>query len=278
MKKRTSKCITILLTTLLLLTLCACGQKSTTDSTQTSDAAITVKDMTGHTITLDKPAKSVVALSAADCEIMYAIGAGDKLIARGEYCDYPAEVKDVPYLQSGDDTNIEQIIALHPDVLLMSGMAQTKEQVDQLEDAGIQVVVSDAQDIEGVYTAIETIGTVMGEQDNAKQVIKTMKQGFADLKDKAAASKGKGKTVYFEVSPLEYGLWAAGNHTFMNEIAEILGLKNCFDDVEGWAEISEEQVLERNPDYIVTITMYLGEGPPPVEEIKSRTGWKKTLQ
>ena len=92
---------------------------------------------------------------------------------------------------------------------------------------------------------------------NAKQVIKTMKKGFADLKDKAAASKEKRKTVYFEVSPLEYGLWAAGNHTFMNEIAEILGLKNCFDDVEGWTEISEEQVLERNPDYIVTITMYL---------------------
>ena len=59
----------------------------------------------------------------------------------------------------------------------------------------------------------------------------------------------------------------------MNEIAEMMGLKNCFDD-EGWAEISEEQVLERNPDYIVTITMYFGEGPTPVEEILSRAGWE----
>ena len=53
----------------------------------------------------------------------------------------------------------------------------------------------------------------------------------------------------------------------------MLGLKNCFDDVDGWAQISEEQVLERNPDYIVTITMYFGEGPTPEEEIMSRKGW-----
>lgn len=60
----------------------------------------------------------------------------------------------------------------------------------------------------------------------------------------------------------------------MDEIAQMLGLKNAFADVEGWAEISEEQVLERDPDYIVTITMYYGEGPTPVEEIESRAGWE----
>ena len=54
----------------------------------------------------------------------------------------------------------------------------------------------------------------------------------------------------------------------------MMGLKNCFDDVEGWAAISEEQVLERNPDYIMTITMYFGEGPTPEEEIMSRPGWE----
>ena len=60
----------------------------------------------------------------------------------------------------------------------------------------------------------------------------------------------------------------------MNEIAEMIGLTNCFSDVNGWAEISEEQVLSRNPDYIVTISMYYGEGPTPTEEIMARTGWE----
>nr|MCR4725137.1 ABC transporter substrate-binding protein [Clostridia bacterium] len=238
---------------------------------EASGSAITVTDMTGREITLDEPATRVVALSAADCEFLYAVGAGDTLVGRGEYCDYPAEVLDVPSVQSGYDTNIEQIIALEPQVLLMSTMAQTEEQVAALEEAGIKVVVSDAQDIEGVYTALEMIGTLMGKENEAEQVITTMKVRFQEL---SGSTSTQGKTVYFEVSPLEYGLWTAGKGTFMNEIAEMLGMKNVFDDVEGWAEISEEQVLERNPDYIVTITMYFGEGPTPEEEIMARPGWE----
>ena len=54
----------------------------------------------------------------------------------------------------------------------------------------------------------------------------------------------------------------------------MIGLKNCFDDVAGWAAISEEQVLERNPDFIMTITMGYGEGPTPEEEIMGRAGWE----
>ena len=238
---------------------------------EASGSAITITDMTGREITLDEPATRVVALSAADCEVLYAVGAGDTLVGRGEYCDYPAEVLEVPSVQSGYDTNIEQIIALEPQVLLMSTMAQTEEQIAQLEEAGIKVVVSDAQDIEGVYTAVEMIGKLMGKEKEAEQVIISMQTAFADLSNSTA---GRGKTVYFEVSPLEYGLWTAGSGTFMNEIAEMLGMKNIFDDVQGWAEISEEQVIERNPDYIVTITMYFGEGPTPEEEIMGRTGWE----
>ena len=103
-------------------------------------------------------------------------------------------------------------------------------------------------------------------------MIDSMKAAFSELAE-GAGGDGE-KTVYFEVSPLEYGLWTAGADTFMNEIAELLGLRNAFADVSGWAEISEEQVLERNPDYIVTISMYFGEGPTPVEEILGRAGWQ----
>ena len=240
------------------------------EAEETSEA-VTLTDMTGREITLDAPAERVVALTASDCEILYALGAGDLLVGRGEYCDYPAEVLDVPSVQSGYDTNIEQIIALEPQVLLMSTMAQTEEQVQQLEAAGVHVVVSDAQDIEGTYTAINMIGELTGKQAEAASIVESMQKTFDEIK--ANALDGT-KTVYFEVSPLQYGLWTAGSGTFMDEIATMLGLTNCFADVTGWGEISEEQVLERNPDYIVTISMYYGEGPTPEEEILSRTGWE----
>lgn len=235
-------------------------------------APILVTDMAGREIALDAPATRVVALTAADCEILYAIGAGDTIVGRGEYCDYPAEVSAVPAVQSGAETNLEQIIALEPQVLFMSTMAQTEEQVASLEAAGIKVVVSDAQNIEGVYTAIDMLGTLTGKSEEASALVESMKATFADLA--ARADELKGKSVYFEVSPLEYGLWTAGSGTFMDEIANMLGLKNVFGDIAGWAEISEEQVLAANPDIIVTISMYFGEGPTPEEEILSRAGWQ----
>ena len=214
-----------------------------------------------YIVTINAPVTRVVALQPADCEIIYALGAGDMVVGRGEYCDSPAEVLDVPSVQSGYDTNTEQIIALEPQVLFMSTMAQSEEQIQALEAAGVAVVVSETTDIQGVYSAIEMIGKALGKEDKASALVDEMKTCFADI---AAKSEGDGtKTVYFEVSPLQYGLWTA-----------VIGLKNCFDDVEGWASISEEQVLERNPDYIVTITMYFGEGPTPTEELLARPGWE----
>lgn len=237
-----------------------------------ASTAITLTDMTGREITLDEPATRIVALTPSDCEILYALGAGELLVGRGTYCDYPAEVTEVTVVESGSDTNIEQIVALEPQVLLMSTMSQTEEQVQQLEAAGVHVVVSDAQDIAGVYTAIEMIGTLVGKQAEAEALCASMQATFDTLAETATGDGSE--TVYFEVSPLEYGLWAAGTGTFMDEIANLIGLTNCFADVAGWSAVSEEQVLERNPDYIVTISMYFGEGPTPEEEILGRTGWE----
>ena len=228
-------------------------------------------DMKGREIALDAPAERIICLQPADCEILYALGAGEALVGRGEFVTYPEEALEAPAVASGSQTNIEQIIALEPQVVIMSTMDQTTEQVEALEKAGITVVVTDAQDLEGVYTAIGLIGALVGREEEAAALVESMQTTFDEI---ALASPESGKTVYFEVSPLQWGLWTAGKGTFMDELAAICGLTNAFADVEGWAEISEEQVLERDPDYIITITMYFGEGPTPVEEILSRPGWE----
>lgn len=263
---KTTKLVSLLLCLILVCPVFGCAE----------DASVAVMDMTGREITLDAPATRIVVLTASDCEILYALGAGETLVGRGEYCDYPAEVLNVPSVQSGYETNIEEIIALEPQAVVMATMAQTVEQVEALENAGIRVIVSDAQDIAGVYTAIELIGAVTGKNDEAATLVSSMKASFEEIAEEIAAkAAGDGsETVYFEVSPLEWGLWTAGKNTFMDELAQMIGLKNAFEDIEGWAAISEEQVLERAPDYIVTIAMYSGEGATPVEEIMGRAGWQ----
>ena len=247
---------------------------ATAEAEPADEGGFTVTDMTGREIWLPEPATKVVALTAADVEIIYAIGAGSTLVGRGEYCNYPPEALDVQSVQSGYETNIEQIIELQPQLLLMNKMAQTEEQIQQLENAGIITFVSDAQSIDETYIAIELIGKLMGKEAEAAALTAGMKDVFAELNEKAAAAEGEQKSIYFEVSPLEYGLWTAGSDTFMNEVAIVLGLKNIFDDVVWWAEISEEQVIERNPDYIMTVGMYFGDGPTPIESILSRPGWE----
>jgi iron complex transport system substrate-binding protein len=251
---------------------------SASSAAPAESGGITLTDMTGRVVTLAEPATRVVALTASDVEILYAIGAGDTLVGRGEYCNYPTEALDVQSVQSGNDTNIEQIIALEPQLLLMSTMAQTEEQIKQLDAAGVATFVTDAQNIEETYVSIELVGELMGRSAEAGKIVSGMKATFAELREKAAAvaaaAEGGQKSVYFEISPLEYGLWTSGTGTFMDEVANLIGLRNIFDDVSDWAEISEEQVLERNPDYIVTVGMYFGDGPTPIESILSRPGWE----
>lgn len=233
--------------------------------------AAPLTDMLGREIKLEKPAQRIVALTASDVEILYAIGAGDRLVGRGEYCNYPLEALDVPSVQSGFETNIEQIIALEPDLVIAAKMAQSAQQAETLEKAGIPVVVTEAASISEIYTSFELLGTLTGKEAEAAALANDIQARLDALREKAADKAPQ--TIYFEVSPLEYGLWTAGTGTFMQEIADILNLKSIFADVDGWAEVSQEQVFERDPDYIVTIAMYFGEGPTPVEEIKSRTGW-----
>ena len=231
-------------------------------------STITVTDMFGREVTIEGPVTRIIAMEPSDCEMLYAIGCEDALVGRGKYCDYPASVLELPAVQSGANTNLEEILALNPQVVVMSDMAHTTEQVELLEQNGIRVIGTDANSIEEVYTNIRLLGMIMGKNAEAEAVIADMQATFADV---AAKSEKTDKTNYFEVMPLEWGLWSAGTNTFMHELAEICGMKNAFADIDGWQQVSQEQVIERSPDYIVLVT---GMGETAVDEVMSREGWE----
>ncbi len=260
--------LALILATVLIFSGCAKGNSPSAESAE----GIEITDMTGQKIVLEKPADRIVGLTASDCEILYALNAGDALVGRGEYCDFPEQILDVRAVKSGSDTNVEQIIALQPQLVIMGNMDQTQQQIDAIKNAGIQVLITDAQKIDDIYVAIEIIGKAVGKNDEAKDLIAEM-HGTFDQITPINSAEGK-KTVYFEVSPLEYGLWAAGTNTFMDEIAKMAGLENAFSDVSGWGQVSQEQVLERDPDYIVAVPMSYGSELGHKQEIMSRKGWQ----
>lgn len=250
---------------------------SMTSAAAAETVPVTVIDMYGREITLTEPVTRVVAITPADCEILYAIGCADALVGCGQYCDYPEAVSELPVVQSGTDINVEELLLLEPQVIFMTGMEGQDAQIAQLEKNGVKVVISNANDIEGVYTAVRMIGTVMGKNTEAEAVVEQMQMVFSEIVRQSSTSSGdaaspKKKTIYFEVMPLEWGLWTAGSNTFMDEMAQMCGMENAFADVAGWQAISEEQVLLRDPDYIVLIT---GLGETAADEVKSRNGWNE---
>jgi iron complex transport system substrate-binding protein len=274
MKTGTLKKIgSLLLISAVLVTLAGCATAKTMNKPKEKEKAISVTDMEGRTTTFDTVPDKIAVLLASDVEILYKLDAQDRIIAVGESCNYPKEALKKKVISTGKNLNIEQIIALAPKAVVMGKMGQTKEQIQQLEDAGIKVLVTNSQNIEDTYVAIKMLGKLTGKEKQAAHLIKYMKDSFAQIRKKE--NKGSEKTVYFEVSPLEYGLWTAGKGTFMQELADIVGVKNAFGDVAGWAKISEEQVIDRNPDYIITSTMYDGKGKKPVDEILGRPSWEK---
>lgn len=235
-------------------------------------AEVKVTDVNGTEWVFDKPIERVVVLMPSDAEILYELGAGDLIVGRGKYVDYPEAVQQIEALETGKNLNLEQIVALKPDVVIMGMMGHTEEQVKALNDAGLKTVISHSQTIEDVYACINMLGGLVSKQEEAVALVDGMKAAFAAVVEKVGGRKAG--TVYFEVSPLQYGLYTAGKGTFMNEMAELLGLTNVFGDLEGWKSVSEEQVIALNPDFIVTTTMYMGEGPKPEEEVMGREGWK----
>ena len=243
-----------------------------------AESGFTVTDMAGREIQLDAPADRIVVLMPADAEILYALGASESIVGVGTYCVTEPEtavmpgIETLPVVDSGYVTNVEEILKLNPQVVILTMMGHSEDLVNALAAGSVQVIVTDAQDLEGVYTDIALIGAVTGKTAEAEALIDSMKQSFADISSRAGET---GKTLFIEESPMPW-LWTAGKGTYMDDIAAICGLTNIFADIEGHQSVSEEQVLDRNPDIILTTTLFDASWMTemPDVEIKGRTGWE----
>jgi len=206
----------------------------------------------------------VVTLGPAATEIIFAIGAQDTLVARTDLCDYPPEAANYPSVGgfAGNTISLEAIIAYEPTlVYLFAGMHDFL--VQPLEDLGIKVYVSDAVSIDAVKKEVLEIGELTGHQKGAQKVVKDMD---ATLKRTEKLIKNKMKkqaapTVYWEV--WHEPMMSVGKNTFMNDIITLAGGINIFANEEyAYPMVSEEAVLDANPDFIFYTGDGMGGGKP----------------
>lgn len=248
------------------------GKESKKSETSAESAfPVTVKDDTGEEITIDDKPERIVSLLPSNTETAYALGLEDQIVGVSDYDNYPESVSEKTKL-GGIEINVEKLLELNPDLALFSASQgrNDKDTVKQLQSAGIDVVVvPDANSIEGAYEIIKLIAMTTGKEAEAEEIIDGMKEEIAAIKEKAADVKEM-KKVWIEVSASP-DLYTSGSGTFMDEMLKIIGAENLAADQEGWVTMSEETVIERNPDVILTTYGYYTDNPE--ELIYSRSGW-----
>jgi len=191
---------------------------------------------------------TIVSVAPSVTETIFALGAGDKLVGRTDYCDYPSEALDVESIGSLQEINIEKIAELNPDVVLASTHFK-KEALDKLTELNIKVAVIISQEsFDGVYKNIEDIGKIVNKNEEANNLVNDMKNKVNYVKD--SVKEIDKKSVYYVVGYGEYGDFTATGDTFISEILEIAGGNNVAKDATGW-KYSIEKLVEQDPEIII---------------------------
>lgn len=231
------------------------------------------KDRAGNEIALPSEIQKIVSMAPSNTEILVDLGLGGNIIAADTYTQKDGLIKqDIPYFDMmKPDT--ENLIALKPDVVFISGMSNAKgnDPYAPLREAGICVInIPSSSSIEEIYNDIAFISAIVKKEVEGNKIITDMKTEIDKIKKKGnSISKDKKKTVYFEIGAAPY-MYSLGQGTFIHEMIEIIGAKNILEDQNKWISVSEEMVLSKNPDIILTTVDYI---PNPVEEILNRPGW-----
>jgi len=244
---------------LLTLTLTACNSEKATDEQPANDMAevtekaqfpVTLTDALDKEITLEKAPERIITLTPSNTEILFGLGLNDEIIAVNDNDTYPEEALTKESV-GGMEFNLEQIIGLQPDLVLAheSGMYSFNEQaIAQLESVGIPVyVVKDAKTFEETYETIEQIGQLTNKEQEAKEMIASIKEGIEEIEVKVAQLEEKSVFIVVGTDP---DLYAAGEETFISEMLDVLNVENAVPEL-GWPMYSSEQFVNSNPDVIL---------------------------
>ncbi|MBU9674728.1 ABC transporter substrate-binding protein [Planococcus sp. CP5-4] len=270
----------LLLSIPLVLTLGACQDDAaeapaTEDATEqastetASDTPYTVTDDRGEELEFEQAPETIVSLIPSNTEIVFALDAGDQLVGVTDYDNYPEAAQDIERVSDSVEFNAEKIIQLDPDVVLAYSTGEAPPALSQLEDADIPVfVIESATSFDEVYGDIEQIASVLAKEEQGAEVIEDIQTQIEDVQERLAAVEEQ-KEVYVEISPSPE-IYTTGKSTFQQEILNHAQVTNVFDDLEGWPNISEEEVITRDPEVILTTVSYVEDA---VGDIEARDSW-----
>lgn len=218
----------------------------------TVGAEIVVRDGTGATVRLARPAQRIVTLAPHLAETVFAAGAGGQIVGTVDYSNYPAAAQKITRVGGYSRFDLETVAALKPDLIVAWESGNAPAHIQKLRRLGLPVYISQPNRIEDIADEIERIGTLAGSGKTADAAAAAFRQQLADLRARYAARPVV--RTFYEVwyRPLK----TVGKHQIISSVIRLCGGENVFDALEVMApDVAVEAVLAADPEAIVASGM-----------------------
>jgi len=213
-----------------------------------STAQVRVLDVDGQAVELPVPARRVISLAPHLTELMFAIGAGDRVVGTVEYADFPAAATRVPRVGDSSLLDLERIVAMKPDLVLVWRHGNSPQQLQRLAALKLPTYASEARTLSDIAGTMRDLGTLTGVSDQAAQRAAAFEAAVSALQARYADRRRI--DVFYQIwnQPL---ITINGEH-LISQVLELCGARNVFASARLLAPtVTEEAVLLTNPDAIV---------------------------
>lgn len=213
-----------------------------------AQAAITVRDDAGNSVTLAKPAQRVISTAPHITELLFAAGGGERVVGAMSYSDYPEAAKRLPVIGSDARIDMERLLALRPDLLVVWQTGNTGTQLAQLKSLGIPVFYSEPKKLDDVATSLTRLGQLLGTDATAQAAARDYRQKIGKLT--AAYAQRAPVKVFYQI--WEKPLFTLNGEHIVSDALRACGGRNVFAGLKVTApSVSTEAVLQENPEAII---------------------------
>lgn len=222
------------------------------------------RDDFGRPLPAHAVSQRIVSLGPSSTEILYTLGAGDRIVGRSRWDRWPAAVQAIPEAGDAIRPSVERVLALRPDLVVIYAATDNRPAADALTRAGIPVVALRIDRIEQYLAAVRLLGTLSGTEARADSVADALRTELDDVRRRVAGADRP--TVFLPA--WEAPLMTLGKGSFLSELVEIAGGRNLYGDrTEPSLTISMEDVVRRDPDIVLT-------GPVSAARISTDPAWR----
>jgi iron complex transport system substrate-binding protein len=245
------------------------GQQSN-DATQPALPPIVVTDDVGRQITIPQPIRRIVSIAPSATETIFALGAGDRLVGDTDYCDYPAEAKAKPKVGGVMDPNLEEVVALRPDLVVATKEGNRRDTVDALDRLHVPVYGLSARTVDEVLQSTQRLADVIGASEQGKALTASLKARLDEVQHKLANVTPTRVLFVTWTEPLI----SIGRQTYIADVLRYAGAQSVIESTQDWPHVSMEEVVHLQPEYIVFASDDPSEAATEFAALHDLPGWR----